>query len=187
MVPTDEDINAYQSNRQLVSFRRDLVDNAELQGFILRVSESLILLQHVRDFTLDGYLLLDRSHITNARCHPTNRFQRQLLESSGTIADVDFECTASVESWMDYLTSLADDTLVIIEQELSEPPFVHYGTFIDKDDDDFVRIHEFSGAANWDDELTLIPLEEITCVQTDTNYLRPYERYFKLNPRPQIA
>ena len=186
MVPSDEDIIGYYTGRQLVSFRRDSVDSAELQGFILAVSDSLIMLQLVRDFLLDGYLLLDRRHITNARCHPTNRFQRQLMATEGTIAKVPFDSQFKINSWSDYLNSLEPETLVIVEQELSDPPFVHFGTYVDTDPDDFVRIHEFSGAGNWDNDLTLIPLEEITCIQTDTNYLQPYSRYFKLHPKPEI-
>lgn len=184
MIPSDNDIFGFYAERQLVSFRRDHVDNAELQGFILAVSDSLLMLQSVRDFILDGYLLLDRRHVTNARCHQTNRFQRDLMETEGTIANVAFNSHFDIDSWSVYLDSLAPDTLIVIEQELCDPPFVHFGTYVDIDADAFVRMHEFSGAGNWGDELTLIPLEDITCIQSNTNYLQPYARYFERYPKP---
>jgi hypothetical protein len=184
MVPSDEDLAGYHVERKLVSFRRDNVDSAELQGFIVAISDALLMLHSIRDFLLDGYLLLDRRHITNARCHPTNKFQRDLMEAEGTLANVSFESKFAIDSWGDYLRSLATDTLVIVEQELADPPFAHFGTFVDIDADDFVRIHEFTGAGNWDDELTFVELEEITCIQSESNYLAPYTRYFERNPKP---
>ncbi len=35
-----------------------------------------------------------------------------------------------------------------------------------------------------EDELTWIAVEDTICIQTDTNYLGPYARYFERHPRP---
>ena len=121
----------------------------ELQGYILAVSKRLLLFHHVRDFSLNGFLLIDRSHISNIRCHPTNQFQHKLLTDNGLFATVDFESKFEIETWAQYLDSLAPNALAIVEQELADPPFVHYGVFLGVDADNFVIMHEFSGAANW--------------------------------------
>ena len=48
------------------------------------------------------------------------------------------------------------------------------------------RIHEFTGAGNWDDDLTELDLATITCCQLDSNYIRHYQRYFDSRGFPGI-
>ena len=48
------------------------------------------------------------------------------------------------------------------------------------------RLHEFSGAGNWDDELTELDLGTITCCQLETNYIQFYQRHFNSHGFPEF-
>lgn len=113
-------------------------------------------------------MLLDRNRITSAMSSNISLSTAVVGTKRGS-CQVDVECKAAIGLWVEFLASLAQDGIVITKQEFSDPTFVHYGSFIDMDSVDFIRIHEISGAAKRGDELTLIPQEGITWIQTQQN------------------
>ena len=58
----------HQKQRNLVSIRRGEIDGCSIQGFVLGLSENLVLLQYVYDFHLDGLMLLRTADIPDG--HP---------------------------------------------------------------------------------------------------------------------
>lgn len=155
-----------------------------MQGFILDFSDRYLLLHYIHKFFVDGLLLIDRRHIRNIICDPAHIFQRQLLESEGSLSHIDFDETHHVSSLPDFLASLPPDELVILEEEAIEEPTWSIGAFVDTTPQDTVRIHGFSGAGVWDDCLTVVDISTITCCQVRSNYIGLYSRYYSTQPRP---
>jgi hypothetical protein len=180
---SDKQLTEYIKNRSLVCVRREKIDSQSLQAFILNYSESLILMQYICDFRLDGHLILRGDDISSITCRATDEFQRKLMDENGLIENIDFDFNVELSSFSSLLNALPRQSIVIIEDEGMDLFWI--GRFIDSDNNN-ICLHEFSGAANWDDELTYIGQKDITCCQLNSNYISYYARYFDAYPPPLI-
>lgn len=185
MSASDKQLNEFIENRSLVSVRRDNIHSQSLQAFPIRFSPSLLLVQYVCDFRLDGQLIVRREDITSITCRATDKFQRTLLDDNGVIDKVDFAFNAELSSFTRLLKSRPPRSIVILEEEGLDDSTFWIGRFVDADNGT-VRMHEFSGAANWRDNLTRIGQDDITCCQLNTNYIRFYAEYFEAHPAPEV-
>lgn len=185
MTVTNEQLAEFIEERTLVGIRRDCIDSRLLQAIPIRYSSSLLLVQYIFDFHVDGQLVLRREDITSISCRATDRFQRRLLEENGLIETVDFDFRADLSSYASVLNSQPAQSIVILENEGLDDSAFWIGRFVEANDET-IRLHEFSGAANWESELTEIDEKEITCCQLNSNYIRFYARYFESHPPPGI-
>lgn len=183
---TDEILSSYLAEATLVSIRRESIAPGSLQAFPVAFSSTLLCVWYVRDFHCDGYLFLRRKDISNIECRATDRFQRRLFE------DVDLPSTNtqgegfSLDSFTSLLNSIAETEIAIVECESLDDDVFSIGRFAGCDADGFLAIHEFSGAANWDDDLTKLDADDVTCVQLRSNYILPYQKYFDQVGFPHI-
>ncbi|MGJ8696788.1 MAG: hypothetical protein ACSHYF_10745 [Verrucomicrobiaceae bacterium] len=169
-------IQHYRESRSLVSVTREQIDSNSVQGFIVDYDADWIVLQHIHDFFLDGYLLLRRADLTSMNCRATDAFQRHLLESDGILDKVDFDFRLPSGGLAEFLTRLPKSRILILEDETEDDLFL-IGTFLDIEDE-CVSIRFFSGAGRWDEEPAEIDFEDITSVSFSTNYTLAYERHF---------
>lgn len=171
-------LQVHIKNRDLVSLRRTAVDGRLIQGFVLDYSESLLLLQYVSDFHLDGFMLLRREDITELKVGDTDHFQRQLLCAEGVLDQVDFSFRAPIQSFAAFLGSRGRDEIVAVEDELSEPDRFLIGA-ISRVAEGSATIRHFTGIARLVEPPETILIDQITSCQTDTNYIRFYQRHFE--------
>jgi hypothetical protein len=165
--------------RDLVSIRRDDIDDAAIQGYVLGLSQDLVALQYVYDFHLDGLLLLRTADITDVNCSRTDRLQREMLSREGLEQKVPFEKHLDLANWRAVIGQLAREfPLMIIECEaLDDPDFV-IGR-VHALHENVVEFEYFSGAANWNRELADIELYDVTACRVDSNYINFYRRHFE--------
>lgn len=169
----------HHAQRDLVTLRRDDLDDAAIQGYVLALSPALVVLQYVYDFHLDGLMVLRRADITDVNGSRTDRLQREMLAREGLEQRVPFDKAFDLVDWHAAVGQLSREyPLMILECE-------------DLDDPDLVigRVHalhaaqvdfeHFSGAANWDPELAEIALDDLTCCRVDSNYINFYRRHFE--------
>jgi len=173
------------ASRSLVSIERKKIDSRSLQAIPIRYSPKLLLVQYVHDFHLDGQLILRRKDITSITCGATNHFQHGLLHDHGLIAEIDFDFVAELASFSALLNSQPEHSIVILENEGLDDSQFWIGRYVDSDKGN-VRLHEFSGAANWNEELTRIDQHDITCCQLNTNYIQYYAGYFQARKPPPL-
>ena len=185
MKVTDEQLDDFISKRSLVSIRRKRIDALSIQAVPIRYSPTLLLVQYIYDFHLDGQLILRRSDISSMLCCATDEFQRGLLAGHGLIDQIDFHFHADLTSFADLLNSQPAHSIVILEREHLDDSDFWIGRFVDSTED-MIRLHEFTGAANWEDKLTHICETDVTCCQLNTNYVRFYAQYFQTHTPPQI-
>lgn len=172
-------IGRHLKQRNLVSIRRDEIDENSIQGFILDSSEDLIALQYVYDFNLDGLMFLRVEDITEVKSSNTSKFQNKLLKQEGLLEKVPFGTTFDLRNWRSLIAQLsAEHELMILEREIGEESDFFIGRVL-KTTEASVQGLYFSGAANWAKKPERLKFKDITCCQVGTNYTNVYERYFK--------
>lgn len=176
-----ECLSKLKNSKNLVSIRRQEIDGRRIQAFLLDYSDELILVQYVYDFNLDGLMVLRRSDISEIESSKTDILQTQILKDEGLYLKVDFNFKCDVSCWRGVLSTLNSlNRFIIAEDETSDCPMFYLGEIRDIREDS-VSILCFSGAANWDDEVSVIYYKDISCVQSGSNYAKVYERCFERN------
>jgi|688.fasta_scaffold126263_3 hypothetical protein len=178
-------ISEFIRNRDLVRIERAQIDTRTLQAFPLAFSESLLALLYVYDFHIDGLLFLRRNSISDISVNATAKFQRDLLKDAGYILDDLFYMPHNIESFESLLAGLPPNKIVILERETLDDNRFWIGRYVWREDQTH-WMHEFTGAGNWDEELTQIDLDMVTCCQLDTNYIRFYQSHFNAHGFPRL-
>jgi len=181
---SDKQLAHFVSKRLLVCIRREEIDTRAIQAFLLGFSDNLLLIQYIYDFHVDGQLILRRDDITAITSDATDGFQRKLLKNNNLFQHIDFEFNATLTSFPALLNSQPPNAIVILENERLDDSDFWMGRYVDSTDET-IRLHEFSGAGNWEDSLSSIAAAEVTCCQLNTNYTNVYARYFKDQPAPE--
>lgn len=171
--------------RDLVRIERAQIDTNTLQAFPLGFSDELLAALYVHDFHIDGLIFLRRDTITDIQVNATAKFQRQLLEDGGHIAEDLFSLPHRIDSFESVLAGLPPNQIAILEEESLDASEFWIGRYVWREDRTH-WIHEFSGAANWDNELTEINLDAVTCCQLKSNYIKFYQRYFNSHGFPEL-
>ena len=177
MCISNSQLDEHILKRDLIAVSRQSLESNKLQGFPLAYSPDLLLVRYVYDFHLDGLLLIRRKDISYVHCRETDRFQRKLLETENRIKRGLFRRDYSVESFTSFLQRINHKQIVVRENETPGVDDFFIGRHINSDKDT-VTIHEFSGAGNWERDMTKIPIDTITCCQIETNYINFYSRHF---------
>ncbi len=183
---TDDVLSNYISDNALVSIKRQSLAPETLQAFLVSYTRQLLCMRYIRDFLDDGYLILRRSDVSAVECRATDRFQRRLIADAGQLPDRTKWDAFRLDSIPNLLASLDETEIVIVECESLDGDVFTIGRFAGMDDDGFIAIHEFSGAANWDDNLTTLDIDDVTCVQLRSNYILPYQHYFDRIGFPEL-
>ncbi|MFC0018326.1 hypothetical protein [Roseibacillus persicicus] len=175
-IPTSE-ISRYCDRRSLVSVERARIDSNAVHGFIIDFDEDWILLQHVYDFFIDGWVLLRRSPITKISSKATDSFHKRLLEEEGKLSKVNFTERIPSGGVPELLKDFDASRVVILEEETEEEDMFYLGLVRGLDEDDFIRVLSVSGVGEFDDEETLVALEDLTSISYDKNYTLHYQRF----------
>lgn len=170
-------LDEYIRKRALIAISRENLNSIKLQGFPLAYSPNHLLLRYVFDFYMDGLLLVRRRDLTDCFCRETDNFQRTLLETENKLKGDLFHVNHAVDSFDTFLKGLNKKQIVIIENESPESPQFFIGRLV-RIDSQLVTLREFSGAGNWERDSTEIPIDDVTCCQIETNYIKFYSRHF---------
>ncbi len=166
-------------DQSLVSIRRDSIDEYSIQGFVLAVSDELLLIQYVYDFHLDGLMVLRTQDVSDIKCAATNKFQKDLLIAEQLFQRVPFEKSFDVSSWRSILSQLAKQYQLVIVEDAVAPEAEFIIGKLYSVNNSLVSVKYFSGAGDWDETPTELPTNRITSCQVDTNYLNVYQRHFE--------
>ena len=170
-------------NQTLISLRRAAIDDRKIQGFVLGYSDSLVLLQYIYDFNLDGLMILRIADISEIDCTKTDKFQKKLLADEGLLSQVPAPsgCSIDLRDWRSAITSFSPACpILILECEAQKKPDFAIGRILNTAPDE-VAIQYFSGTATWLKKPVRLRYENMTSCQANTNYINVYQRYFDRN------
>jgi hypothetical protein len=170
--------------KSLVSVRRRDVDDYGIQGFLVGLSESLMAIEYVYDFQIDGLAVLRRSDITEVKRTETDAFQERLLKHEGTRPGAQVPMPLELEGWKSLIQQLSEHyPLMILERELGPSPEFAIGRPI-RATAAQVEFHTFTGIGKWSTKTERLKYAQITCLQVNTRYLGFYQRHCERNVRP---
>ena len=176
-----DELRRFAQQRSLISIRRAAVDENKIQGFVLGLSDRLVLLQYVYDFNLDGLMVLRTADISEVTRSKTDELQERLLVDEGLFSRIPFDYSIDLCSWRSAIAGLSGmHPLLILECELLQEPEFAVGRILETGDEE-VALKYFTGAANWLDEPVRLRYDDITACQANTNYVNVYQRYFEKN------
>ncbi len=161
--------------KQLVSIGREDINDNDINGFLIKESEELLLVHIVYDFTLDGLQVIRQSDVSDISQFNTDIFQTERLKELGIYEQIKFDAPCSIDSWRDFFTSAQRDfTFFIVEDE--RDGVFHLGLITDINPDSIV-MRTCDGAGKWHPTSTTIAYEAITSVQAGSNYSKVYEEF----------
>lgn len=163
--------------RELVSIDRKAIGMVTLHGFIVGFSDKLVCLLSLYDLSPDGLCIVRRKDIANLRKSAGNKFQKQMLKDDGVLETLDFSHCPPLTSWRELFDSIADEAIVIIEDEASSESLFFMGRILSVEQK-IVAGHYFDMSGCWDDDPWEIAYKKITCCQLNTRYGKAYARYF---------
>jgi hypothetical protein len=173
------DLARHLGERNLVSIYRERIDSNSMEGYVLALSDDLVVLQFVYDFKLDGLMVIRAADISDVRCSETDRFQKKLMSDEGLEQMVPFDAAFNTGNWRALLSQFAQQhPIMILECEAQDEPDFVIGRVL-KTSADKVQILGFSGDGTWDDKPTRLALGDLTSCRVGTNYIEVYQRYFE--------
>ena len=181
MLPTTQNLRRLQQEKRLVSLHRDMCCEYSIQAFILSCSDTLVFVQEIDDFFLDGFYLFRRQDITQIEVSETNDFHKHLLTEAGTFDQIPFQLDRPYHTYEEFFASIPEDELVAVEDELADEPDYLLGTVRYYDEERLVMRY-LSTTAQWYDEPSEMAMEDITSVQIHTNYLKTYASHLRQRP-----
>jgi len=176
-----EEIANLKNQKCLISIRREKIDDARIQGFVLGFSEDLILIHYVSDFRLDGLMILRVNDISEIGSDKTDQLQTEILKANGICSQVNFDREYNFSDWHSIFSTLASEFPLITIEDEGEYPILMIGKLrsVGKES---VKIHEFTGAARWLDDISEMYFEDISSFQASNHYANVYQQYFKCQP-----
>lgn len=177
MKVSSKELADFKSRLALVDIERNAIDDVKLYGFVLGYSDELILIREVDDFIVNGLRLIRRRDITKLSEGETGIFQRSLIEAEGNLQSDRLKFQGPLHSFEGWLSSFSEDDILIVEDETVEGEF-YIGKVISANAEQ-VLIHNFDGAARWDDEISEVPTDRITMAQADGSYTNHYQRHYQ--------
>lgn len=167
--------------KSLLSVRRRDVDDYSIQGFLVGLSDSLMALEYVYDFQIDGLLVLRRSDVTDVKLTETNEFQARLPKHEGIRPGTQAPMPLELQGWQPLIQQLAGHyPIMILERELGPSPEFAIGGPI-RATAAQVEFRSFNGTGKWSAKAERLKYSQISCLQVNTRYLGFYQRYFERN------
>lgn len=178
----DAVLREHQMKQNLISIRREDIDDNELHGFILDFSKEWLLVCKEYDFIFDGLMMIKRELVSSIKHGSTQKFHKRLFQIEGKMAEVDFSRVVpdarGIESSLRlFLRGFATDKVVMLEDERDDLFLI--GFIEDLDAADGIGLRFFDGEGTLEDELSYITEDEITLLTVDSSYCLHYERYFR--------
>jgi hypothetical protein len=172
-------LSSCHRKRSLVSVRRRDVDDYGIQGFVVGLSETLLALEYVYDFQIDGLMILRRADVTEVRRTGTDEFQEALLNKEGIRPGTQTPAPLEMDGWRSVIDQLSKHyEYMILERELGPEPEFAIGRVV-RATAAQVELQTFSGTGRWYPKTERLKYSRLTCVQVNTRYLGFYQRHFQ--------
>ena len=159
-----------------------------LNGYILNMSNSLVLMHCFDDFEPDGYTICRIRDIVEMRHGPYEEWFDHMLRSESLVKGLKLHRRIDLSTWATAIQSIARHyNQMIVECEDAE-----------EDDEDFyigelvtiksrsIAFRDYDALGYWVQEPSVIKIAEITKVQFDCPYINIFSKYTREGMPPEM-
>jgi hypothetical protein len=155
-------------------------------GIVLATPKDLVVLNQVRDFEPDGFVVLPKAWIDDVRSGPFEKTQDEILRDAGAAEPA----SASPFAGLEHLDQIADychahDVWPVVEVIYKGRASLYRGPVTD------VSVHSFelfcySAAAEWEKKYEL-DYEEVFKLEVESRHVRRFNAYMRKKGPPPTA
>lgn len=166
--------------RKMVTIEREKFSEGNLYGFILKESKKLLMIRQIFDFRVEGILVINKKEISDCYSSLSNDYQTEMLKEFGIYQTIDFNIDYNIKNWRSFFESSHKDFpyCEIYDDSFGINSF-YIGKIV-KIKKKSLKLHEFSGAGNWDKKPTKIAYHTISTCGIGMHYTQMYANYFAL-------
>jgi hypothetical protein len=155
----------------------------KLYGIPLTVTDEFILLHEVREFHLDGYLVLPVANVRGVRLKEAEQTAQRILQSEGALANLGLADPVSLSSFRDLFESLHANNMNV-SVEACEPAGKWIEDFfllgrITEVSEKSVRLQPFDATGHWEQTATRVLYKRILSVTFNNEYMNIFSKYLK--------
>lgn len=155
----------------------------KLFGIPLSVTDEIILLQEVREFHLDGYLVLPLSNVRGVRMKESEAVTQRILEAEGALKNLGLADPVCLSSFAEFFGSLqASNILVSIETTERVGKWMEDFFVLGRVThvrENAVIMQPFDALGCWGDSAQKIPFRRILSVAFNNEYLNVFAKYLR--------
>lgn len=172
-----EQLRAAAARHGYVCVARDAVTERRIRGFVLAMSDELVLMQEIYDFASDGYVIVRLRDVTGVRDGDYERFDARVLAGEGIRAERPRKAI-DPSSWRTVFASLAGGgwPLALVESENGDDGDFWVGRVLGAGETS-VAFHYVSPVGVWDAEPEEIEYDDVTRVCFGDRYTTVLARY----------
>jgi len=182
-------LRKYVGSRQKVRLTRPMPSEPILNGYLLAMSDALVLMHPFHDFEPDGYTIIRAADVAGVRRCPYEEWWDHMLQQEGLLGGLDSAPDVDLSDMRSAVKSVAalyDQMIVECEEEGNEDIEDFYLGRLISVADDSVLFLDYDSLGFWASEPKEIRLEEITKVQFDTPYIRVFSKYTREGTPPKF-
>jgi len=173
------ELQHHVGTRRKVRLERNRPSNPLLNGYLLAKHDGLVLMHPFDDFEPNGYAIIRELDVVSLRSDEHERLWDRMLEGEGLLGGLDVPPTIDLSSMHAAIKSAASRSHFVSIQceDKDEPNQDFYFAELVEATTDAIHVRHVNGLAQWEDDIAVVPTNEITMVEFDTPYLRRFAKY----------
>jgi hypothetical protein len=177
-----DELISFSKSNQLVHLER-LEHFENMEGFVHNISNELILVQQVVDFSFVGYTVMRIADIVGIRSDENERFYLDLLNKEGVSKFIGCDQDIPIDNWLtclSYFIKRAENIIVECEPSgSSQEEVFQIGKACEIQDGKTLWFLGFDSLGQWEIKEHPILIDYISQVQFDTRYINVYSKYVR--------
>ena len=171
----------YIDNKEYVKIYRTVNETEDnISGYILKMTDKLLLILNAGDFIVDGYSVIRKDGFDRIRCGKYEKTQRKIFKQE-KLVDLNWEFTQPIllSDWTETLRALKKmDYHIIVEQIVENGVDFFIGEIVRVTNENlYIRNYDPTGL--FDKKATKMELEKIWTVQFGDRYSTVFRKYLK--------
>lgn len=176
-----EQIQHHLDNKKYCRVERQIAENTleENTGYIVDCSEDFVLLQEEVNFKIEGYCVIPILSISKIRFNNSDNYIDKILRWEKVVDQVSNKYNIDLTDWSTIFTTIKKAGFnVIVENENPDVEAFVIGRIIGIDEES-VDAQHFDSEGFLENELTIIPYDEITIAKFDSAYINVFSKYLR--------
>ena len=171
-------------------YRKGLTDESSIHGVILKATLKCVLVHQIREFHLDGYIILRLEDIERIRFNRYDEHFNRILAAEAALSSDGYTPNLDLRSFEDFLEQLRESQeTCILEgcyENIDEVFLIGFLTEVDAEED-FARFMFFDTAGVFESKERGAYISFLSSVELRTEYIECHSKYLQNDPRPNTS